>query len=155
MDIVDAKTRSRMMSGIRSRNTKPEVLLRKALHAMGYRYRLNVRLLPGSPDIVLPKWRVVIFVHGCFWHRHRDCKKATTPATNTDFWNKKFEANTRRDKTAIEELHKLGWRTAIVWECAIRSKVDVELIDDLASFISQTAEQHVELGAPQKGYTQR
>ncbi|KZB73158.1 very short patch repair endonuclease [Thalassospira sp. MCCC 1A01148] len=147
MDIVDSKTRSRMMSGIRSRNTKPEVLLRKALHAVGYRYRLNVRLLPGSPDIVLPKWRVVIFVHGCFWHRHPDCKKATTPATNTDFWNKKFEANTRRDKTAIEELHKLGWRTAIVWECAIGSKVDVELIDDLAGFISQAAKEHVEFGS--------
>jgi DNA mismatch endonuclease (patch repair protein) len=144
-----------MMSGIRSRNTKPEVLLRKALHAVGYRYRLNVRLLPGSPDIVLPKWRVVIFVHGCFWHRHPDCKKATTPATNTDFWTKKFAANINRDKTAIEELHNLGWRTAIVWECAIGTKIDFELIDDLAGFISQTAKQHVELGAPQKGYTQR
>lgn len=155
MDIVDPKIRSRMMSGIRSRNTKPEILLRKALHAMGYRYRLNVRLLPGSPDIVLPKWRVVIFVHGCFWHRHPDCKKATTPATNTDFWTKKFAANTKRDKTAIKELHNLGWRTAIVWECAIGSKIDVELIDGLAGFLSQTENKNVEFGASQKGSDQR
>jgi DNA mismatch endonuclease, patch repair protein len=121
-DIVDKKTRSRMMAGIRGRNTKPELRLRRALHAHGYRFRLNVRSLPGTPDIVLPKWNTAIQVHGCYWHRHAGCQKATTPSSNVEFWTKKFHDNVRRDARAIADLHELGWRTLIVWECFIEAR---------------------------------
>tara|TARA_R110001583_G_scaffold195050_3_gene368826 strand:- start:11551 stop:11988 length:438 start_codon:yes stop_codon:yes gene_type:complete len=118
VDVVDQKTRSRMMSGIRSANTRPEILLRKALHARGYRFWLHDRRLPGTPDIVLPKWRVAIQVHGCFWHRHAGCPKATTPASNAEFWQAKFDTNVRRDAAAAEKLLEQGWRLLVVWECA-------------------------------------
>src|SRR4051812_7398106 len=97
MDIVDRTTRSRMMSGIRNKNTRPEIAIRQALHAAGYRFRLHRRDLPGSPDIVLPRHRIAVFVHGCFWHRHLGCRFATSPKTNQDFWNTKFAANVARD----------------------------------------------------------
>lgn len=134
-DIVDKDTRSRMMSGIRGTNTKPEVLLRKALHAAGFRFRVNVRSLPGAPDIVLPKWNTVIQVHGCYWHRHAGCPKATTPSSNVDFWSEKFSANVKRDAHVLAVLHDLGWRTAIVWECAIGRKVEPALVDVIAEFV--------------------
>lgn len=145
-DVVTPEVRSRMMAGIRGRNTRPELLLRKALHARGFRYRIADKRLPGSPDIVLPKYRVVIFVHGCFWHRHPGCSKATTPASNTDFWQAKFAANVARDERNLRELHHLGWRTAIVWECAIGRIVPVRLVDDLKRFIEGEVEQ-LDLGA--------
>ncbi|TNF13016.1 MAG: DNA mismatch endonuclease Vsr [Rhodobacteraceae bacterium] len=134
-DIVDKNTRSRMMSGIRGANTKPEVMLRKALHAAGFRFRLNVRSLPGTPDIVLPKWSTVIQVHGCYWHRHAGCPKATTPSSNVDFWSEKFSANVKRDARVLAELHVLGWRTGIVWECAIGRKVTSALINEITEFV--------------------
>nr|WP_264213868.1 DNA mismatch endonuclease Vsr [Leisingera thetidis] len=109
-----------MMSTIRGRDTKPELVLRKALHGQGFRYRLHAKHLPGRPDLVLPKWNAVIFVHGCFWHRHPECRFATTPATRPDFWRKKFEANVLRDARAEAEIRKRGVRIAIVWECGLR-----------------------------------
>lgn len=119
-DIVDQKTRSRMMSGIGGKDTKPELALRKALHARGYRYRLHHRKLPGRPDIVMPGRRIAIFVHGCFWHRHPECRYATTPATRPDFWAQKFERNVERDAENIAALQDLGWRVAVVWECGLK-----------------------------------
>ncbi|MDN0075490.1 DNA mismatch endonuclease Vsr [Crenobacter sp. SG2303] len=120
MDVVDARTRSRMMSGIRGRDTKPEILVRKALFAERFRFRLHRHDLPGSPDIVLPRYRVAIFVHGCFWHMHAGCRYAKMPATRTDFWSKKLRGNVERDARAMEALVAAGWRVLVVWECATR-----------------------------------
>jgi DNA mismatch endonuclease, patch repair protein len=117
MNIVDKKKRSWMMSRVKQKNTKPEVKVRSILHRLGYRFRINRKDLPGSPDIVLPKYETVIFVHGCFWHRHKKCSRATTPSTNKKYWNKKFEDNIARDKKKIRELKKLGWKVLIIWEC--------------------------------------
>ena len=122
MDIWDKKKRSEVMSKIRSKNTKPELALRKALFARGFRYRVNVSNLPGKPDIVLPKYKTVIFLHGCFWHRHKGCKYAYTPKTNTKFWVDKINSNTERDKLSTEKLTALGWNVITVWECEIRHK---------------------------------
>lgn len=120
MDVVDSATRSRMMSGIKSKDTKPELIVRKYLHAQGFRYRLHVRNLPGSPDIVLPKHRVAIFVHGCFWHRHPNCRYATTPSSNAERWRLKFETNVERDARKKEALIAAGWHVIVVWECELR-----------------------------------
>lgn len=116
-DIVDSKTRSRMMAGIRGKNTKPEVKVRQALHAAGYRYRLHRADLPGKPDIVLPSRRAVVFVHGCFWHRHKGCPAATTPTTRPEFWQAKLSGNVERDERNIGLLREQGWAVHIVWEC--------------------------------------
>lgn len=121
-DIVDKKTRSRMMSGIRGRDTKPELALRRALHGLGLRYRLHGPGLPGRPDIVFPRHHAVVQIHGCFWHRHDTCQFATTPSSNVEFWDAKFEGTVRRDKRNLAALRQLGWRVGIVWECAINSK---------------------------------
>lgn len=139
MDIVDRQTRSRMMSRIRGNNTKPETRLRKALHARGFRFRLNVRTLPGTPDIVLPKWNAVIFVHGCFWHRHPGCLKSTTPTTNVDFWKRKFAANVARDARALSELHERNWRTVVVWECAITPIVHEDVLQKISAFLMENS----------------
>jgi len=118
-DIVDRATRSRMMSGIRGRDTKPEVIVRKYLHARGLRYRIAPKNLPGKPDIVLPKYRTVVFVHGCFWHRHPGCKYAAVPTSNAEFWKDKFEANIKRDTLVQKTLRAASWRVCIIWECQI------------------------------------
>lgn len=120
-DVVDAATRSRMMAGIRGRDTKIEVAIRKALHARGLRYRVDVRALPGRPDIVLPRWRAVILMHGCFWHAH-DCGLYRIPATRSEFWREKLEGNAARDQRNEAALRAAGWRVAIVWECSLRGK---------------------------------
>ena len=117
-----SEQRSRNMSAIKSKNTKPEIKVRKVLHSMGYRFRLHSKDLPGSPDIVLPKYKTVIFVHGCFWHRHQNCKYASTPKTRQEFWNKKFNENINRDKINQENLSSKGWKIIIVWECEIKDK---------------------------------
>ena len=121
-DIVDSQTRSRMMSGIRGKNTKPELVLRRSLHALGLRYRLHAKGIPGKPDIVMPKYSAVIFVHGCFWHRHAGCRFATVPATRPEFWADKFDANVVRDAAVQSALRGAGWRIATVWECALRTE---------------------------------
>lgn len=133
--MMDRQTRSRVMARIRGRDTKPELLLRRALHARGFRFRLNQRKLPGSPDIVLTKWRTAVFVHGCFWHRHHGCRKTTTPSTNVDFWSAKFSANTARDQRALDALATLGWRTAVVWECALQTSIAASTIASLVDFM--------------------
>ena len=119
-DVVDAVTRSRMMAGIRGKNTRPEMALRRTMHAAGYRFRLHDRNLPGSPDLVFPRYRAAVFVHGCFWHRHKGCQYATVPGTRADFWKEKFTGNVERDLRNINALRDSGWRTALVWECALR-----------------------------------
>jgi DNA mismatch endonuclease (patch repair protein) len=116
-DIVDSATRSRMMGRIRSRNTLPERQVRSFLFMHGFRFRLHVRNLPGSPDIVLPALRTAIFVHGCFWHRHPGCRYATKPATRRDFWENKLSENVARDKHKKMELEALGWNVLVIWEC--------------------------------------
>lgn len=118
-DIVDAKTRSRMMSGIRAKNTLPELQIRRSLFARGFRYRLHAKQLPGRPDIVLPKYKAVVFVHGCFWHRH-DCKLFKWPESNAAFWKKKIDRNWVVDRQAQEKLTANGWRVAVIWECSLR-----------------------------------
>lgn len=118
VDVVDRATRSRMMSGIRGRDTKPELVVRSYLHRAGLRFRLHAKL-PGKPDLVFPKYRTVVFVHGCFWHRHAGCKYATVPATNRAFWQKKFSDNVLRDKKVLGMLRSLGWRVIVAWECQL------------------------------------
>jgi DNA mismatch endonuclease (patch repair protein) len=117
-----SEQRSRNMSAIKSKNTKPEIKVRKVLHSMGYRFRLHSKDLPGSPDIVLPKYKTVIFVHGCFWHRHENCKYASTPKTRQEFWEAKFRENINRDKLNQENLSSKGWKIIVVWECEINDK---------------------------------
>lgn len=121
-DVVDRATRSRMMSGIRGRDTKPELLVRKYLHAHGLRYRIAPKNMPGKPDIVLAKHRAVVFVHGCFWHRHEGCRYTATPTTNSNFWQKKFQANVARDELASKLLADAGWRVFVIWECEVTDK---------------------------------
>lgn len=118
-DIVDSSVRSNMMRAVPQLNSKPEMVVRRLAHELGYRYRLHVRKLAGSPDIVFPRLKKVIFVHGCFWHRHR-CKRATTPATRKEFWGKKFEDNKARDKRNNRTLRRDGWSVLVVWECWTR-----------------------------------
>lgn len=119
-DIVDKQTRSRMMSGIKGKDTRPEMKVRRFLHGKGFRYRLYDRTLPGVPDICLPRYRVVIFVHGCYWHRHDGCKLNYTPASNTERWMDKFQKNIERDRKNINALINQGWRVIILWECGLR-----------------------------------
>ena len=120
MDIVDAETRSRMMSSIRDRDTKPEMMVRRYLHARGMRFRVHRKDLPGTPDLTLPKWRAAIFVHGCFWHGHHGCRYFRLPATRADFWMAKITGNAGRDARAEGKLRDTGWRVVVVWECAMR-----------------------------------
>ncbi len=120
-DIVSSKKRSWMMSQVSGKDTKPELRLRSALHQLGYRFRLHSRNLPGTPDLVLKKYRTVIFVNGCFWHRHKGCKKRTTPKVNCEFWAVKFEQNVKRDRRNYGLLRKAGWNVVIVWECELIS----------------------------------
>ena len=117
-----SEQRSRNMSAIKSKNTKPEIAVRKLLHSMGYRFRLHRKDLPGSPDIVLPKYKTVIFVHGCFWHRHENCKYASIPKTRKEFWESKFKANVKRDKEIQEKIKNIGWQYVVVWECEIKNE---------------------------------
>lgn len=121
-DTVDKATRSRMMSGIRGKDTKPEWTVRRYLHRQGFRYSLNNKKLPGNPDIVLKKHRAAILVHGCFWHRHDNCRYAYTPKSRTEFWQAKFEKNVVRDRVVADELSDNGWRVATVWECCLRNR---------------------------------
>ncbi|NVN84613.1 MAG: DNA mismatch endonuclease Vsr [Rhodopseudomonas sp.] len=121
MDIVSSDKRSSMMAAVRQKHTKPEVTLRSAVHRLGLRFRLHRRDLPGSPDLVFPAALMVVFVHGCFWHRHEGCRKATTPATRAKFWQEKFAKNIARDRTAKVALENAGWKVLVVWECELSS----------------------------------
>jgi DNA mismatch endonuclease (patch repair protein) len=135
-----------MMAAIGGRDTAPELALRRALHAMGFRYRLHSRKLRGRPDIVLPRYHAVVFVHGCFWHRHEGCRFATTPATRTAFWNAKFAVNVARDAEVKRELLREGWRVATVWECALRDNVSrASSTSALSSWVYSASDQ-IEIG---------
>ncbi|WP_052143084.1 very short patch repair endonuclease [Burkholderia gladioli] len=117
VDRLTVENRSRLMARVRQRDTQPEMAVRRALHKMGFRFRLHRKDLPGCPDIVLPRFRLAIFVHGCFWHQHAGCGKAKLPSTRTDWWAAKLEKNTLRDQRAVGLLEQSGWRAEIVWEC--------------------------------------
>jgi len=120
-DIVDKVTRSRMMSGIGGKNTKPEILIRKGLHTLGFRYRLYSPKLPGKPDIVLPKYRAIILINGCFWHAH-NCHLFKWPSTRKEFWEAKILSNKKRDQENIKQYSDSGWKTLVIWECALKGK---------------------------------
>jgi DNA mismatch endonuclease (patch repair protein) len=120
-DIVDKTTRSRMMSGIGGKNTKPEMLIRQGLHHMGFRYRLHVKDLPGKPDMVFPKYNAIILINGCFWHQH-DCHMFKWPSTRREFWHKKLVGNRERDQRNLETYQKLGWKVLVIWECAVKGR---------------------------------
>lgn len=135
-DILTKKQRSKLMSKVRSRDTKPEWILRCGLHRLGFRYRLKNGHLPGSPDLVFPKFHAAVFVHGCYWHRHPGCKDASMPKSNVDFWEKKFTENVERDYRIIRQLENLGWRVLVVWECELTKKA-VEIIHLVAYWLGK------------------
>ena len=143
-DIVSPEVRSRMMSGIRAKDTRPELVLRRELHALGFRYRLHVRNLPGKPDLVFPKYQAIIQVHGCFWHRH-GCSKTTNPASNSEFWQTKFARNVDRDREVECRLRELGWRVGIAWECEIASEHKLLWINAITRFIRDPEMNELEL----------
>ncbi len=130
MDIKTKEARSRNMSAIRSKDTKPEVFFRKLLFSRGFRYRKNVSNIPGHPDLYLAKYHTAIFVHGCFWHRHKNCKYAYMPKSRTDFWNDKFEKNVKRDEEVLKQLAEKNIKCLVVWECTIRRMRKSEVISD-------------------------
>ena len=132
MDIVTPEVRSRIMAAVPRANSQPELMVRRMLHSMGYRFRLHCRDLPGTPDIVLPRHRKIIFVHGCYWHRH-GCSRTTTPRSNTTFWENKFAANRSRDQSVIRKLGDRGWTVLVVWECQLTRPE--ELLETLMSFL--------------------
>lgn len=147
-DIVTPSVRSRMMSGIKGKNSSPEMLVRRLLFSAGYRFRLHRRDLPGTPDIVMPSRKIAIFVHGCFWHAHKGCKYAKTPSTRPDFWSAKLQANVDRDQRAAEKLTALGWRVLCVWECATRDReAATSLMNNIIDWINDDA-QFGEIGGP-------
>lgn len=130
-DTLTNEQRHHCMSQIRSKNTKPEVLVRKELFRRGYRYRINVSKLPGKPDIVLPKYKTVIFVNGCFWHGHEGCKHFVLPKSNVEYWQAKIRSNQRRDKNAIIMLQQIGWNVITIWECNLTVPLFLETIDKI------------------------
>ena len=142
-DVVDKATRSRMMAGIRAKNTRPEVFLRQGLHGLGFRYRIHVKNIPGNPDIVLPKYRALIVVHGCFWHGH-GCRYFKLPATRPEFWQLKIDSNRQRDKRDFLNQLESGWRVLTVWECAIRDSMKNQHTLDCVAL----AEEWLRNGAP-------
>lgn len=135
MDTLSTEERSKLMSRIRGKNTKPELLVRSWLHRHGFRFRLHRKDLPGKPDIVLPKYKAVILVHGCFWHQHMGCRNATMPKTNRDFWEKKLSGNTARDNRACLLLKDLGFSVIVVWECEV---LDGSFVKKLQIGLQQT-----------------
>lgn len=127
MDKLNTEQRSKNMAAVKGKNTTPEIRVRKMLHKMGYRFRLHRKDLPGKPDIVLPRYRLCIFVNGCFWHQHPGCKRATIPELNREFWVKKFQGTLERDMCAKNELIAQGWRVCIIWECETKNEVSLSM----------------------------
>ena len=125
-DVFTPEQRSRVMAQVKGRDTTPEIAVRSLLHRLGYRFRLHRKELPGTPDVVLPRHRTVVFVHGCFWHQHPGCEAAARPASNTEYWNRKLDANRARDSRNQAELERLGWRVVIVWECETKDSSALE-----------------------------
>lgn len=137
MDVHSKETRSYNMSRIKGKNTKPEELVRKYLFSQGFRYRKNDKRLPGTPDIVLPKYKTVIFVNGCFWHGHEGCKYFVWPQNNADFWKTKINANIQRDQRKKEELERLGWRVLVIWECQLKKEVLPDTFHSLSNLFKE------------------
>jgi len=135
MDRVSKEKRSEIMGKVNSKNTGPELIVRKILHRLKYRFRLHKKNLPGNPDIVLPKHKKIIFVHGCFWHGHENCSKGRLPKTNQQYWQDKIISNRKRDLKAIEELNKLGWKVLVVWSCQIKNQEQLE--NHITQFLSE------------------
>lgn len=136
-DVHTPEQRSRNMSAIRSKDTKPELYLRKLLFAKGYRYRLHAAYIPGKPDLFLRKYNTAIFVHGCFWHRHKGCRYCSTPGSNKEYWDKKFARNMERDAEVQKQLEEAGIRCLVVWECAIKKmKKDPEYCDQILNRVT-------------------
>ncbi|WP_108258764.1 very short patch repair endonuclease [Mangrovicoccus ximenensis] len=146
-DTVTPEVRSRMMAAIRRKDTKPELALRRALHAAGFRFRVDVRKLPGSPDLVLRKWNTAVFVHGCFWHRHEGCPRASTPASRAEYWAAKFEGNVARDARNRSLLLEAGWRVATVWECGLLGAALEPTLEELTGFLTSGGGRAIELPA--------
>jgi len=134
-DVHNKKTRSYNMSRIKGKNTKPEMLVRKFLHKNGFRYRVNYSKLPGKPDIVLPKYKTVIFINGCFWHGHKGCKFFVVPKTRTEWWKEKINGTIERDKIKIKELEKMGWNIKTLWECELNPEKRTKTLEDLLVFL--------------------
>jgi DNA mismatch endonuclease (patch repair protein) len=134
-DIHDKKTRRFNMSRIKGKNTKPEILVRQYLHKNGFRYRLNYKKLPGKPDIVLPKYKTVIFINGCFWHGHENCKDFVVPKTRTEWWLNKINGTKQRDILKTQELKTLGWRVKVIWECELKTDKINQVFNDLIVFL--------------------
>lgn len=138
-DIVDRETRSRMMSGIRAKNTRPELFIRKGLHALGFRYRLHAKDIPGKPDVVFPRYGALVVVHGCYWHGH-GCRYFKWPKSNGAFWKEKILSNRKRDRLNLKLQDQLGWRTIIIWECAIRKNLldqNFDVVDLVARWLTK------------------
>ncbi len=136
MDVHTPEQRRRNMAAVRSKNTKPEIAIRKLLFSLGYRFRLHRKDLPGKPDIALPKYKIAIFVNGCFWHRHEGCRHASIPATRSEWWQSKLDSNVARDRRNYTRLHEMGWRVVIIWECELRSILQTHTIPGLDSRIT-------------------
>ncbi|WP_421666846.1 very short patch repair endonuclease [Pseudomonas protegens] len=143
-DMKQQHLRSSIMRAVPQKNSKPELLVRSLLHSLGLRFRIHRKDLPGTPDIVLPRYRAVIFIHGCFWHRHPGCRYATTPKTRQEYWLPKFEANVQRDVRKETQLEELGWRVLIVWECETRDLKELEerIRQDFVLSLQQLEEPH-------------
>lgn len=138
-DVHTVVVRSKNMRAIKATNTKPELFVRKYLHAAGFRFRVHRKELPGKPDIVLPKYRAIVFVHGCFWHCHPGCKFAVIPMTRRAFWQEKLEKNFNRDKRQIAELEAMGWRVFVIWECEVKKPIILDVIlDSIRAGYNQT-----------------
>ena len=129
------RTRSALMSRVRGKNTKPEFVVRREAHALGYRFRLHRHDLPGTPDLVFPRLRKVVFVHGCFWHRHEGCSRTTTPTTRAAYWAQKFQQNIQRDRRNVAMLEELGWKILVIWECETIDRSG--LLESLLSFLGE------------------
>lgn len=136
-DIFSPGKRSEIMKKIGPKDSEQELFVRKLVHSMGYRYRLHVKNLPGTPDIVFPKYRKVLFVNGCFWHGHKGCKKSRLPETNREFWEKKIEYNRKNDKTKYRELKKSGWDYMVIWQCEIKKKNIEKLKNKIEKFLKK------------------
>lgn len=134
-DSIDKETRSRIMAAVRSYGTRPEKRVRSSLHSQGFRFRLHIKQLPGTPDLVLRKYKAAIFINGCFWHQHQNCKAAHIPQTRSEFWQKKFTCNVLRDQKVMYQLKIMGWRAAIIWECALNKRLQEDTLKRLALWL--------------------
>ena len=143
-DVHDIATRSFNMSRIKGKNTQPEMLVRRYLHAQGFRYRLHVKGLPGKPDIVLAKFQAVIFVNGCFWHGHPECKKAALPKTRAEWWKSKIERNSQNDTKHYQQLRQLGWQVIIIWSCKLKPKNSEETLQGIINALSELGKKSIQ-----------